>query len=139
MYVMQIVWSVARTKPVTTDHPEDPMPFDKISINIGNVWNDTASASVITHAGLYYVQATINTLSTGRGMLNVKVNGVKQFEVKSLAINYKVDQTRSNGAILRLAEGDRVTVEQPKLDSGSIGLSHSMGITSFFGLLILPE
>jgi hypothetical protein len=134
-----LAWSVIRTTPGNTDYPESTVPFDKVLVNSGDVWNTSLNAAVIPISGFYYVYTAINTYYTGRGMFNVKVNEIKQFDVKFFSTTYKAEQTRGNGAILRLKTGDKVTVEQPSLEGGVISLGHYAGRTSFYGMLVLPE
>jgi hypothetical protein len=87
-----VAWSVLRTTPANTDYAESTVPFDKVLVNSGDVWNSSLNAAVVPMSGLYYVYTTINTFYTGRGMFNVKVNGIKQFDVKFLTTNGR--QTR---------------------------------------------
>lgn len=81
----------------------------------------------------------------------LRVNGKKILKVKSTSTNNVHSLTRDNGAVIRLATNDKLTVDvnTPTVDKDTSNILTSCfrveptgnlkGINSFFGVLLSPD
>lgn len=139
--VCQVVWSVA-TVPASDWAvdltAEGSLQYKTVTINIGGVWSHTRNAAIITVPGIYYTVANIDiSCSHIIATFWLKVNGENVFEIQPSS---RIDsgQTRNNGAVIRLDEGDNVNVVLWLPLSASCYYINSDASASFFGLLLSP-
>ncbi len=115
---------------------EDPLSYEHVRLNQGGAWSSSLNAVVIATPGIYYVFVTMHTCQSARAILWFRVNRERIFEVKSKPTG-RCGQTRSNGAVIRLAAGDKLTVEVAN-SSRTCLYSSPDRMNSFFGLLLSP-
>lgn len=128
-----MVWSVALTGAYYYGQ-RNPLAFDKVFTNVGNVWQTTSSTAVINVKGNYYVSVTFSTCSNTGAVLEVRVDGVTVFTCQLvLAINYN-GQSRSQSAVLSLNVGQTLSVIIP--DAAITPCIYGELQTNFMGFLL---
>lgn len=115
---------------------ENPLPYDYVRLNIGGAWLPSQNAVVIPTPGIYYVFVAIDVCHQSRATVWLRVNGKKLLEIKSTMTDLS-GQTRTNGAVIRLAAGDALIVEAADV-SETCFFGTTSGINSFMGLLLAP-
>lgn len=116
---------------------ENPMSYDIVRFNIGGAWLPSQNTVVVPTSGIYYVFVAIDVCGEyKRAMLWLRVNDKRIIDIKS-TMSDQSEQTRSNGAVIRLDIGDELTVEVADVSETCLNGSED-GINSFMGLLLTP-
>ena len=100
------------------------MPFAFVDINIGNVWLSSSNAAVIPvgASGVYYVHVQAGTQIAKGFVVDLKLNNaVVVFSIYHKIINNWASQVREKASIMRLEEGDTLTVSVNCEDCGYYG------------------
>jgi hypothetical protein len=118
---LQAVWSVAEAKVGSVSTP-NLLCYARNDIATSVVWNHDQCVAIIHVPGIYYTVKSLDSVC-GNASLWLTVNGERTFEVKAanngvnlytMVVLNNGAQTRDNGAVIRLAAGDRVGVEWPE-------------------------
>ncbi len=118
-----------------TSTPFTLLPFNRVLINVGKAWVTSRNAAIIPRAGVYYVYMHMSTSCCSVAAMQLNVNNEPQFEAKFLFVTNYTASGRSNGAVVRLAAGDRVTVQVPPiLNIGLFGTDDSR--VALYGMLL---
>jgi hypothetical protein len=137
----QVVWSVATV-------PSNNRAFDltavgslryrTVLINLGDVWSPTHNAAIIAMPGIYYTVVTMDISCVQPTSFWLRVNEENIFEIM-LSLRTTGDQTQDNGAVIRLNDGDTLTVITESLLSAHCYYISSNATASFFGILLSPD
>ena len=111
------------------------LTFNKISVNLGNVWSSTTNEAIIPVKGLYYVTFVLFSAECHlEASLFVNKSATASI-VKTASDNIGYLITRERAVLLSLAEKDIVSV---KIINGTVATVRDLFIHSFSGILIYP-
>ena len=109
--------------------------FNKISVNVGDVWSSTTNEVIISVRGLYYVTFVL-LYADGNLEASLFVNNLVTTSIlKTTCDIVGCLMTRERAVLLSLAEKDVVTV---KIIKGTIATFKYQFTTSFAGILVYP-
>jgi hypothetical protein len=104
-----VAWSVVLTGTYYYGQ-RNPLAFDKVFTNVGNIWQTTSSSAVINVKGNYYVSVTFSTCSESGAIVEVRVDGVTAFTCQLMIATHFTGQSRSQSAVLSLNMGQTLSV-----------------------------
>ena len=123
--------------------PLDPIEFDVIDVNEGNVWLSSNNTVIIHQPGSYYVHVDVATCYYGFMKVYIKVNGEVVFWIQFLEETEHGGQSRGQSAILHLTKGDTITISLDDSNKNSIEFCIYSGEndfhTAFYGFLLTPN
>ena len=109
--------------------------FNKISVNVGDVWSSTTNGAIIPVRGLYYVTFVL-LYAKCHLEASLFVNDLATTSiVKTTCGNMGYLMTRERSVLLSLTKKDIVTV---KIINGTVATFRKRLITSFAGILVYP-
>ena len=109
--------------------------FNKISVNVGDVWSSTTNGAIIPVGGLYYVTFVL-LYAKCHLEASLFVNDLATTSiVKTTCVDWGYLMTRERSVLLSLAKKDIVTV---KIINGTVATFRTRLITSFAGILVYP-
>ena len=103
-----MAWSVART--TSSSSRMDPVPYDRVLVNLGNAWNPSTNIVTVPRTGYYFLHMGGGVHTGTRSYINLYVNNSKQFSLKHHSTNHNGVDTRSRSGILRLFSGAQVKI-----------------------------
>ena len=118
--------------------PLAPVPFNVISINKGNVWNQATNAASISVAGIYYLHMQMNSCYLAGAKFDININGKKDFSVQFLTTDNIAGTGRNQAVIRKLTIGDTITVSMTKAGTCSFGGLNFSRI-AFYGFYLGPQ
>ena len=130
----KVVWSV-HLKSNFTQSQLDIVPFEDVSVNIGDGWNKTANKFVVPYAGVYqlHLTASLNAYSTVDYRL--MWNNVSYASVLITSTNYNYIHGRSRSIMIKAIVGDIFHIAAST--SGSFAVNPPQyRLTSFTGFLL---
>ena len=142
---LPVAWSVHATNngdlencdPQTFDlcQTMSNITFNKISVNVGDVWSSTTNGAIIPVRGLYYVTFVLLYAKCHlEASLFVNDLATTSF-VKTTCGDRGYLMTRERSVLLSLTKKDIVTV---KIINGTVATFRTRLVTSFAGILIYP-
>ena len=111
------------------------LTFNKISVNVGNVWSSATNEAIIPVRGLYYVTFVLFTAECHTEASLFGNKSATTSIVKTACDNIGYLVTRERAVLLSLAEKDIVSV---KIINGTVATVRDQFIYSFAGILIYP-
>lgn len=130
---IQIIWSVHTQ--YSAVGPMDPVPFEYLLLNEGGAWRAQSRNVCVPRNGVYYLHVNAATDAYTNMNVQLRVNGVPQFDIRRDATHANGVNTHSRAFITRLSLGDIVHVS---LLSGTM-YSNGNIQSSFTGFLLYPE
>ena len=142
---LPIAWSVHATNnedfgncdPHTFDMCQtmSSITFNKISVNVGDVWSSTTNGAIIPVGGLYYVTFVL-LYAKCHLEASLFVNDLATTSiVKTTCDNMGYLMTRERSVLLSLTKKDIVLV---KIINGTVATFRTRLLTSFAGILVYP-
>ena len=142
---LPVVWSVHATNNEihgncdahTFDicHSMSYITFNKISVNVGDVWSSTTNMAMIPVRGLYYVTFVLLHAECHLEA-SLLVNDLATTSIiKTTCGNMGYLMTRERAVLLSLVEEDIVTV---KIIKGTFATFREKFLSSFAGILVYP-
>ena len=110
--------------------------FDKVTVNLGNVWSTLTNEAIIPFNGLYYVTFVL-LLSKCNMMAILFVNEEATTSIRRLfqCVTVTSLSTRERAVLLNLRKYDKVSV---KIINGSVATFTDGSVASFAGLFLYP-
>ena len=109
--------------------------FNKISVNVGDVWSSTTNGAIIPVKGLYYVTFVL-LYAKCHLEASLFVNDLATTSiVKTTCVNRGYFMTKERSVLLSLTKKDIVTV---KIINGTVATFRTRLVTSFAGILVYP-
>ena len=109
--------------------------FNKISVNVGDVWSSITNEAIIPVGGLYYVTFVL-LYAKCHLEASLFVNDLATTSiVKTTCVDWGYLMTRERSVLLSLTKKDIVTV---KIIKGIVATFRARSVTSFAGILVYP-
>ena len=118
--------------------PFAPVPFNVISLNKGNVWNQATNAASISVAGIYYLHMQMNSCYSAGAKFDININGKIDFSVQFLTTDWIAGTGRNQAVIKKLTIGDTITVSMTTAGTCSFG-GPAPSRVAFYGFYLGPQ
>ena len=131
LHSQKVIWSVHKTS--STNGQFSPLPFDIVSVNVGNGWNTATNTFVVPYAGIYQLHLTVTSLYLAAVDYRLMWNGVAYVSILSAAAIYDSVTTRSTSIMIQASVSDAFHI-------ATISPTNLFGYnceTSFTGYLIV--
>ena len=119
--------------------PFAPIPFGIISVNKGNVWNQTANAASISVSGFYYLHVQLASCYTAGAKFDININGKIDFSVQFLTHDGIAGTARNQAVIRKLKTGDTITVSITTANTCLYGGMSDYSKVAFYGFYWGPQ
>ena len=130
----KVIWSV-HLKSNFTQSQLDIVPFEDVSVNIGDGWNETANKFIVPYAGVYQLHLTASLTEYSTVDYRLMWNDVSYASVLITSTNYNNIYGRSRSIMIKALEGD--TFHIAASTSGSFAVNPPLyRLTSFTGFLL---
>ena len=126
-------WSAQRSSnysAITTD----VLTFDRVEVNLGDIYNQTSGEATVEMAGYYYVTINAAAMANEPVAMHIVVNGNIQASLTRLSTVHGGPDSMARSAIVYLNEGDVIRAE---IGAGTSVYSDEWIQTSFSGFLIV--
>ena len=132
--MFQVAWSVART--TSSGTPLDPLAYDQVLVNSGNMWHSSNNSAVIPITGFYFIHIGEGVPTNTRVHLTLHENNNSATSLGLLqpSTNHNGIDTTSRSAILHMSSGDVVTINGRTRVYSDSGLQ-----TIFIGFLLYRD
>ena len=129
----KVIWSVHQTNYLHSYMC--PMPFDEVSVNVGNGWNSTANKFVVPYAGIYQLHLTATSDSYTKIDCQLWWNGIAYANIYVTTTVHSNAETRSRAIMIEASVGDTFYIT---ISLYTDLFSNVYRFISFTGFLLAP-
>ena len=106
----KVIWSVHRMQNIIQNAPT-PVPFEEVSLNIGNGWNTAINKFIVPYPGVYQLHMTATSASNNGVDYRLMWNGVAYASIFGAFTNRPNGEiTRSRSVMIKLSTGDSLYI-----------------------------
>ena len=131
LHTHKVIWSVHRISNINGQY--NPLPFEDVSVNVGNGWNTTSNKFLVPYAGVYQLHLTATSIGYAAVDYRLMWNDVAYASLLSATVFYNNVITRSRSIMIEASVGDTFYIAT----TSSTNLYGSCRETSFTGYLIV--
>ena len=131
LHTHKVIWSVHRISNINGQY--NPLPFEDVSVNVGNGWNTTSNKFLVPYAGVYQLHLTVTSIGYAGINCLLVWNEVPHADVLSTTVLYNNSITRSKSIMIEASVGDTFYIATMTSNK----LYGSCRETSFTGYLLV--